>query len=120
MSVFDSFFPAAFASARDGAGGGGAPPTPMLDEPRATSGGCGCGCSSHGSEDAPKSESERALDDELAQRSLNRWTLVKPGAVAVFQDLGLDACCGGDRSLTEACRLHGLDLPAVLARLDAA
>lgn len=41
-----------------------------------------------------------------------------PETVAVFHELGLDACCGGDRTLAEASAAHGLSVDAVLEALE--
>jgi regulator of cell morphogenesis and NO signaling len=46
--------------------------------------------------------------------------LERPSRARVFEQLGLDYCCGGKRSLDEACRRRGLDAPTVVALLDAA
>ncbi len=115
MSVFDSFFPSTFVAARPD----DAPDEPPIAAIPSSSGGCGCGCDANGGGAPRAAASEGAKDAEALERSLNRWTLVKPGSVAVFQDFGLDACCGGDRSLAEACRIHGLDVQVVLGRLQA-
>lgn len=53
-----------------------------------------------------------------AARTLNDWILAESRSLALFRELGLDSCCGGDRSLAEVCRLHGLDLGEVLERLE--
>ena len=45
--------------------------------------------------------------------------LERPGRARVLEQLGLDYCCGGKRSLAEACRRRGLDLDAVASALDA-
>ena len=37
----------------------------------------------------------------------------------LFEQLGLDYCCGGKRSLEDACRAKGLDVATVAAVLDA-
>jgi regulator of cell morphogenesis and NO signaling len=42
-----------------------------------------------------------------------------PISVSVFNELGIDACCGGDASLAEAAGRDGVDLGTLLARLDA-
>ena len=46
--------------------------------------------------------------------------LDRPSRARVFEQLGLDYCCGGKRSLDEACRRRGLHAGTVLALLDAA
>ncbi|HVN60801.1 MAG TPA: iron-sulfur cluster repair di-iron protein [Gaiellaceae bacterium] len=45
--------------------------------------------------------------------------LERPSRARVFEQLGLDYCCGGKRSLADACRRRGLDADDVLASLDA-
>jgi regulator of cell morphogenesis and NO signaling len=40
-----------------------------------------------------------------------------PLLAGVFESMGIDYCCGGKKSLNEACREKGLDPKAVLARL---
>jgi regulator of cell morphogenesis and NO signaling len=42
-----------------------------------------------------------------------------PGAMRVLEGLNVDYCCGGHRSLAEACGLAGLDPDEVLGRLEA-
>jgi len=42
-----------------------------------------------------------------------------PGATGVLQDLRLDFCCGGERTLADACAGGGLDVTQVLSRLEA-
>ena len=40
-----------------------------------------------------------------------------PSAVAVLSQFGIDACCGGPRTLDEAARRHGIPLEALVAAL---
>jgi regulator of cell morphogenesis and NO signaling len=40
-----------------------------------------------------------------------------PTTVRVFHRLGLDACCGGSRTLADATAAHGLELEMVMAEL---
>jgi regulator of cell morphogenesis and NO signaling len=48
--------------------------------------------------------------------SVPDWVVEHPETLGVFQELGIDTCCGG-KSLGFACRQRGLDAEAVLARL---
>ena len=41
----------------------------------------------------------------------------EPGRARVFERLGLDYCCGGKKSLHDACDRRGLDVDAVLSAL---
>ncbi len=43
----------------------------------------------------------------------------QPGRARIFEELGIDYCCGGDHSLAEACRKHDLDPDTVVRMLDA-
>jgi iron-sulfur cluster repair protein YtfE (RIC family) len=40
------------------------------------------------------------------------------GSIAVFNSLGVDACCGGDKPLRDAAKDAGLPLQDLLAALD--
>ncbi|MFB6279552.1 MAG: iron-sulfur cluster repair di-iron protein [Salinibacter sp.] len=44
----------------------------------------------------------------------------RPGRARIFEQLGIDYCCGGDHSLAEACRKNDLDPETVAKMLDAA
>lgn len=49
------------------------------------------------------------------------WVAQYPQTARTLEELQIDYCCGGDRSLAEACDEQGLDADAVAARLaDAA
>jgi regulator of cell morphogenesis and NO signaling len=43
-----------------------------------------------------------------------------PASIRVFEKYGIDFCCGGRTTFSEACRTHGLDADAVQAEIDAA
>ncbi len=43
----------------------------------------------------------------------------RPGRSRVFETLGIDYCCGGNRPLKEVCAEKGLDAPTALRMLDA-
>jgi len=42
----------------------------------------------------------------------------RPARARLFEQLGLDYCCGGKRSLEDACRAKGLDVGTVATMLD--
>ncbi len=48
--------------------------------------------------------------------SVPDWVIDHPETLAVFQNLGIDYCCGG-KSLEFACREQGLTADAVLKSL---
>lgn len=45
--------------------------------------------------------------------------LDRPARARLFEQLGVDYCCGGKRTLAEACRERGLDADTVVALLNA-
>jgi regulator of cell morphogenesis and NO signaling len=51
--------------------------------------------------------------------SLAELATLHPAASRVFQRYGLDYCCGGRSSLSDACRAQGLDAEAVLTAIAA-
>ena len=51
--------------------------------------------------------------------ALGELVLNRPAAAALFERLRLDYCCGGGRSLEEACAQRGLDARTVAVLLDA-
>ena len=50
--------------------------------------------------------------------SVNEVLRLYPGTIAVFNDFGIDACCGGAAPLDEAAARDGADLGALLAALE--
>jgi regulator of cell morphogenesis and NO signaling len=53
-----------------------------------------------------------------ADATVNEILTAHPAAVAVFNSFGIDACCGGDASLSEAARRDGANVDALRAALD--
>jgi regulator of cell morphogenesis and NO signaling len=51
--------------------------------------------------------------------SVGQLVTDRPNRSRVFQQLGIDFCCGGKRSLAEACREKGWDAATVLKLLEA-
>jgi regulator of cell morphogenesis and NO signaling len=60
------------------------------------------------------------MTDTLTTRTLGALVAEIPARARVFDRLGLDYCCHGDRSLAEASQAAGLDSGAVVAALTAA
>jgi regulator of cell morphogenesis and NO signaling len=57
------------------------------------------------------------IDPELTvDAALRRY----PAVAAVFNTFGVDACCGGARSIRDAAREDGADCCALLAALELA
>jgi regulator of cell morphogenesis and NO signaling len=46
--------------------------------------------------------------------------LEQPTSIRVFEQFGIDYCCGGRKPLSEACGANNLEIDAVLAALEAA
>jgi regulator of cell morphogenesis and NO signaling len=55
----------------------------------------------------------------VSDHTLGELVLAQPSAAALFERLGLDYCCGGDRTLEQACGQHGLDARTVGVLLQA-
>ncbi len=52
-----------------------------------------------------------------AQKKVSDLVVERPGRSRVFEELGIDYCCGGGVPLTEACGTAGVELETVLAEL---
>jgi iron-sulfur cluster repair protein YtfE (RIC family) len=52
--------------------------------------------------------------------TVNQAIQARPETVAVFLELGFDACCGGSLPIREASAQHGIDMGEVLQRLNEA
>jgi regulator of cell morphogenesis and NO signaling len=55
-----------------------------------------------------------------AEKTVRALALENPAATRVFEKLGIDYCCGGNKSLKEACRLANLPMEEVLDSLEMA
>ncbi len=49
--------------------------------------------------------------------SVPEWIIEHPETLSVFQELGIDYCCGG-KSLAYACQEQGLEVEIVLSMLQ--
>jgi len=54
------------------------------------------------------------------EKTVREWALENPSATRVFEKLGIDYCCGGNRSLGEACRTANVKIDQVLESLETA
>ena len=55
-----------------------------------------------------------------AEKTVREVVLENPAATGVFEKLGIDYCCGGSKSLEEACRTANLPMDEVLNSLEMA
>jgi regulator of cell morphogenesis and NO signaling len=51
-------------------------------------------------------------------KTVRELALENPAATRVFEKLGIDYCCGGNKSLEEACRAANLNMDRVLDSLE--
>jgi len=56
----------------------------------------------------------------IAEKTVRELALENPAATRVFEKLGIDYCCGGNKSLEEACRAANLQMDSVLKSLESA
>lgn len=54
-----------------------------------------------------------------ATKTVREIVLGIPASAKVFEQLGIDYCCGGDKRLDEACRTAGIEVEAVTQALEA-
>jgi regulator of cell morphogenesis and NO signaling len=53
-----------------------------------------------------------------SERTVRELALGVPNATRIFEKLGIDYCCGGSRSLNDACRVANLQVAQVLEDLE--
>ena len=58
---------------------------------------------------------ETGIDPTL---TVNDVIARNPETLGIFKAFGVDACCGGAKTVEEAARRHGIDLDALLAALE--
>jgi len=56
----------------------------------------------------------------IAEKTVREIALASTSATRVFERLGIDYCCGGDKPLEEACQAAGLSIEQVQRELDSA
>lgn len=52
------------------------------------------------------------------ESTVGQWVAERPAVARVFEQVGIDYCCGGKKPLADACRAKGLDAATVLAFLN--
>ena len=55
-----------------------------------------------------------------AEKTVRELALENAAATRIFEKLGIDYCCGGNKSLDEACRSANLSLDEVIDSLEMA
>ena len=53
-------------------------------------------------------------------QTVREIALEQPTAIRVFEQFGIDYCCGGRKPLAEACAAGNLEIDSVIAALEAA
>jgi len=56
----------------------------------------------------------------ITTQTVREIALDQPASIRVFEQFGIDYCCGGRKPLAEACTANNLEVDAVLAALEAA
>ena len=56
--------------------------------------------------------------NSLETRTVRELAVEIPGATRVFEKMGIDYCCGGQKSLTDACIIAGVTLEEVQKSLE--
>lgn len=67
----------------------------------------------------PRHQGEHAMSTINPDSTLAALVIARPDVASQLDVLGLDYCCGGQRSLADAASERGLDLAATIAELDA-
>ena len=55
-----------------------------------------------------------------ATQTVREIALEQPTAIRVFEQFGIDYCCGGRKPLAEACAAGNLEIDSVIAALEEA
>ena len=60
----------------------------------------------------------RSVTTLTPQDSVSQWIIEKPARPRIFEQLGIDYCCGGKKPLAQACAARGLNPADLLAQLE--
>jgi len=55
----------------------------------------------------------------IAERTVGELVAERPGRSRIFESLGIDFCCQGNRTLRQTCVREGIALESVVAKLEA-
>ena len=50
--------------------------------------------------------------------TINSITHKYPDTIAIFAEFGIDSCCGGEKTLEDVARRHGLSLTDIVEKLE--
>jgi regulator of cell morphogenesis and NO signaling len=56
----------------------------------------------------------------ITEKTVRQVAIENPGATRVFENLGIDYCCGGNRTLEEACRAANVPVDQAVQSIEAA
>ena len=62
----------------------------------------------------------KEIEMAATTQTVREIALEQPTAIRVFEQFGIDYCCGGRKPLAEACAAKNLEIDSVLAALEAA
>jgi regulator of cell morphogenesis and NO signaling len=54
-----------------------------------------------------------------SMNTVGEMAVTIPGATRIFEQFGIDYCCGGQRSLSDTCRTHNIEVVEVVRSLEA-
>jgi regulator of cell morphogenesis and NO signaling len=60
------------------------------------------------------------FQENLQEKTVGQWVVEQPALSKVFEQFGIDYCCGGKKPLAQACQEKGLNYGEVLASLQQA
>ena len=58
------------------------------------------------------------IDMPVTTQTVREIALEQPSSIRVFEQFGIDYCCGGRKPLAEACNAGNLEIDAVIAALE--
>src|ERR1700720_1234092 len=59
-----------------------------------------------------------SIMNSISTKTVRDLAVEIPGATRVFESLGIDYCCGGDRTLGDACDIAGVTIESAMTSLE--